>query len=255
MQLNYKTFGAGPPLVILHGLFGSLDNWQTLARRWADDYTVILVDLRNHGRSPHADEMSYPAMAEDVATFLEDRNVHACALLGHSMGGKVAMQTALTYPGLVTRLIVIDMAPRQYARGHDEVFDALRALDPAELTDRREADDLVAPYLPDPGVRMFLLKNLARREGQGFRWRMNLPVLYRDYDTLVGPVTRPGDPYPEPALFVRGGRSRYVRDEDLGPTRELFPRATLETIADVGHWLHAEAPDKLYGLVDNFLAT
>ncbi|CAH1001146.1 Esterase YbfF [Neolewinella maritima] len=254
MQLNHKTYGSsGPTLVILHGLFGNLDNWQTLARKWATDYTVILLDLRNHGRSPHAEEMTYPLMAQDVAEFLEARSIDRCHLLGHSMGGKVAMQAALSYPTLVDKLIVVDMTPRLYGRGHDDVFAALKALDPATLTDRREADALMAPHMADAGVRQFLLKNLTRRDDAGFRWRMNLEVLDRDYDQLVAPIGTLGQSYPGPALFVRGGKSGYVRDEDWPGVISLFPKAELATVAGAGHWVHAERPGELEGLVREFL--
>jgi pimeloyl-ACP methyl ester carboxylesterase len=235
-------------------MFGNLDNWQTLARKWADAYRVILVDLRNHGRSPHADEMSYPLMAEDVATFLEGQGIDRCHLLGHSMGGKVAMQAALSYPGLVERLVVVDMAARQYGRGHEDVFTALKALDPSAITDRRHADELMQPHMPDPGVRMFLLKNLARDDRQGFRWRMNLEVLDRDYDRLIAPVGEGSPPFTGPVLFVRGADSDYVRDADIPPIRNFFPAAEVRTVAGAGHWLHAERPDKLEEMVRRFLA-
>ncbi len=253
MKLNFKSTGEGFPLVILHGLFGNLDNWSTIARKWAEDFQVILVDLRNHGRSPHADEMTYPLMAEDVAAFLENQGVDRCHLLGHSMGGKVAMQTALSYPALVEKLIVVDMAPRRYGRGHDDVFAALNALDPASLEDRRDADEQMKPHMADEGVRMFLLKNLARDSKQGFRWRMNLEVLHREYENLVAPVGTLGQSFPGPALFVRGGKSGYVEDEDLEVIEHHFPLATLVTIADAGHWVHAEQPEELYQVILTFL--
>jgi pimeloyl-ACP methyl ester carboxylesterase len=254
MKLNYKSYGEGFPLVILHGMFGNLDNWQTLARKWAADYRVLLVDLRNHGRSPHADEMNYPLMAEDLATFLEDQGIDRCHLLGHSMGGKVAMQTALSYPGLVDKLVVVDMAPRQYGRGHDDVFAALKALDPAAIRDRRHADELMQPHMADAGVRMFLLKNLARDDQAGFRWRMNLKVLDRDYEQLIAPVGGgAGQAFDGRALFVRGAKSGYVRDEDLEGIQRLFPAAELVTVAGAGHWVHAEQPRELRRIVGEFL--
>ncbi|MCP9234365.1 alpha/beta fold hydrolase [Lewinella sp. JB7] len=253
MQLNHKIFGEGPPLVILHGLFGNLDNWQTLARKWAEHYTVILVDLRNHGRSPHAEEMTYPLMAEDVAAFLETQGIDTCHVLGHSMGGKVAMQAALSYPTLVTKLIVVDMAPRRYGRGHDDVFAALHALDPASLSDRREADERMAPHMEDAGVRMFLLKNLTRDDDTGFRWRMNLEVLHRDYENLIDSVGTLGQQYNGPALIVRGGESGYVHDDDWPAIEQRFPAAKLVTVAEAGHWVHAERPGELERLVRDFL--
>ncbi len=253
MQLNHKSYGEGYPLVILHGLFGSLDNWQTLARKWADHYRVILLDLRNHGRSPHTDEMTYPLMAHDVAEFLEGEGIDECHLLGHSMGGKVAMQTALTYPALIDKLVIVDMAPRQYGRGHDDVFAALHALDPTTLDDRRDADAAMAPHLDDKGVRQFLLKNLARDDAEGFRWRMNLEVLDRDYDNLVAPVGTLGQTYPGPALFIRGGKSGYIKDEDWDGILKHFPAAKLATVKGAGHWVHAERPKELFELVGAFL--
>ena len=255
MQLNYKTYGdTGPHLVILHGLFGNLDNWQTLARRWASDYTVVLVDLRNHGRSPHAEEMTYPLLAQDVAELLETLTIDRCHLLGHSMGGKVAMQAALAYPTLVEKLIVVDMAPRQYGRGHDDVFAALHALDPAALSDRSEADEAMQPHMADAGVRQFLLKNLTRRDDTGFRWRMNLEVLDRDYEQLIAPIGTLGQTYSGPALFVRGGKSDYIRDDDWPGVLAHFPQARLATVAGAGHWVHAEAPGELEKLVRGFLS-
>ncbi|MBB4080928.1 pimeloyl-ACP methyl ester carboxylesterase [Lewinella aquimaris] len=253
MQLNHKTFGSGPPLVILHGLFGNLDNWQTLARKWAEHFTVVLVDLRNHGRSPHADEMTYPLMAHDVAEFLEGQGIDACYMLGHSMGGKVAMQAALSYPTLVTKLVVVDMAPRQYGHGHADVFAALHALDPATLEDRRDADERMKPHMEDAGVRMFLLKNLARADEAGFRWRMNLAVLDRDYENLIAPVGTMGQSFTGPALFIRGGKSGYVTDDDWPGILDFFPGAKLATVEGAGHWVHAERPRELEELVRGFL--
>ncbi|PHI20522.1 alpha/beta hydrolase [Lewinellaceae bacterium SD302] len=251
MNLNFKTYGQGPPLVILHGLFGTLDNWQTLAKRWADNYTVYLVDQRNHGRSPHLDEMSYPLLAEDLAKFLDKEWIHECHLLGHSMGGKTAMQFALDYPDQVSKLIVVDMAPKIYPAGHDEIFDALRSLKLEELENRRDAATHLNKRIPQPAVVQFLLKNLSRDPGSGFRWKMNLEVLYRDYKNILANVTGPA--FPGEALFVRGGKSHYVTVEDLPLIRELFPSAQLATVAEAGHWVHAQAPDELFKLVSDFI--
>jgi pimeloyl-ACP methyl ester carboxylesterase len=254
-MLNAKTFGDGPALVILHGLFGMLDNWQTLARKWAKTHHVVLLDLRNHGRSFHTDEMNYAVMAEDVAATLEDMGIDECELLGHSMGGKVAMQTALTYPELVKKLVVVDIVPRRYHPGHNAVFAALSTLDPATITDRKAAAEKMSVHLADPGVQLFLLKNLARNPAGGFRWRMNLPAISASYDQLIGPVGQLGDEYDGPALFIRGANSGYVQDEDLELIQILFPKATLETVAKAGHWVHAEQPEALLAVVDSFLAT
>ncbi|NJC28214.1 alpha/beta fold hydrolase [Neolewinella antarctica] len=252
-MLNYKIYGEGQPFVILHGLFGMLDNWQTLGRQWAETYQVILVDLPNHGRSPHSDELDYDLMATAVAELLEALGHDEVYLLGHSMGGKVAMQIALTYPDLVRKLIVVDMTPRQYRRGHDDVFAALNSLDPATISDRKEAAKLMSEHVSNRGVQLFLLKNLTRDKKLGYKWRMNLPVIEAEYETLIGPVGDFGDCYDGPALFVRGGKSGYVRDKDMEYIQLLFPKAELVTVAGAGHWLHAEEPEVLFGLVGEFL--
>ncbi|MFT6000188.1 MAG: esterase [Neolewinella sp.] len=253
-MLNAKTFGNGPALVILHGLFGMLDNWQTLARKWGNTHHVVLLDLRNHGRSFHTDEMNYTVMAEDVAETLENMGIDECVLLGHSMGGKVAMQTALNYPELVQKLIVVDITPRRYRPGHNAVFAALNSLDPATITDRKAAAETMSVHMADLGVQLFLLKNLARNPAGGFQWRMNLPAISAAYDQLIGPIGQLGDEYDGPALFIRGGKSGYVEDEDLELIQMLFPAATLETVAGAGHWVHAEKPEALLAAVNSFLS-
>lgn len=253
-MLHAKTFGQGQPLVILHGLFGMLDNWQTLAREWAEDYHVIMLDLRNHGRSFHADEMNYALMAEDVAETLEELGIDACYLLGHSMGGKVAMQTALTYPDLVEKLVVVDITPRRYRPGHQSVFAALNAFDPATITDRNAAAEEMTKHVSDPSVQLFLLKNLARNSAGGYRWRMNLPAIEAAYDQLSGPVGLATDRFDGPVLFLRGKKSGYVQDDDMELIHILFPAAELVTIEDAGHWVHAEQPEELLAAVNGFLA-
>jgi len=252
MELNYKSLGQGEPLIVLHGLFGTLDNWQTLAKAWAEDYLVYLVDLRNHGRSPHVDGLSYPAMAEDLSEFMEQNWIHKAHVLGHSMGGKVAMELALTYPDLVDKLIVVDIAPRPYAPGHDDVFAALFAIDLQKLESRQEAEAILEKHLDDWGVRQFLLKNLSRTKEGGFEWKMNLPVIYRDYLRILEPPTET-EPFEGPTLFIRGATSRYVKDEDMLRIQELFPRSTLSTVPEAGHWVHADQPEILKNMVIDFL--
>lgn len=252
MELNYKSLGQGEPLIVLHGLFGTLDNWQTLAKAWAEDYLVYLVDLRNHGRSPHVDGLSYPAMAEDLSEFMEQNWIHKAHVLGHSMGGKVAMELALTYPDLVDKLIVVDIAPRPYAPGHDDVFAALFAVDLQKLESRQEAEAILEKHIDEWGVRQFLLKNLSRTKEGGFEWKMNLPVIYRDYLRILEPPTESG-PFEGSTLFIRGAASRYVKDEDMLRIQELFPRSTLSTVPEAGHWVHADQPEILKNMVINFL--
>ncbi len=256
MDLNFKVLGAGEPLVFLHGLFGMLDNWQSVAKRFADKESeagrmAVLVDQRNHGKSPHTDTTSYPEMAADLAAFLSSQWMHKVDLLGHSMGGKTAMQYALSYPDRVRKLIVVDMAPKAFPRGHDTIFAAMRAIPLDTDMSRGEIDELLATTIPEPGVRLFLMKNLRREPTGGYSWKLNLDTVEAFYEQILQPVS--GLPWDGEALFVRGERSGYVRDEDWPAVLELFPRAELATIAGAGHWVHAEAPDELYELVSGFL--
>jgi len=192
-------------------------------------------------------------MAEDVAAFLEEQAIDECYLMGHSMGGKVAMQTAITYPDLVQKLIVVDITPRKYRPGHADVFAALEAFDPADVADRKEAARLMSTYMPNPGIQLFLLKNLARNPEGGFKWRMNLPAIKAAYDSLIGPVGNMGDEFNAPTLFIRGSKSGYVQDDDIELISILFPQATVETVDGAGHWVHAERPEELFGVVGKFL--
>jgi pimeloyl-ACP methyl ester carboxylesterase len=252
MQLHFKTFGTGRPLVILHGLFGDGDNWHGVATRLADRFRVLVPDLRNHGRSPHSAEMSYPAMAGDVAELLAAQGLTAADVLGHSLGGKVAMQLALTRPGLVQKLIVADMAPRAYPPLHLEILAALQALDVGSFTSRPEIEAVLAGAVPSQRLRRFLLKNLARNAGGTFEWRMNVTALADSYPHLLAAVTGP-QPYAGPALFIRGGRSEYVQPADEPLILELFPRAEFRTIANAGHWVHTDAPEEFLRLTREFL--
>lgn len=254
MNLNHKIFGDGPPLIILHGLFGMLDNWQTLARRWAEQYTVILVDQRNHGRSPHTEEHTYPLMANDLMEFMGFKGIYEANIMGHSMGGKTAMQFAQYHPEMVNKLIVVDIAPKIYQAGHNVIFEALTRFPLQEINDRKAADAWLAKRIPEASVRQFLLKNLTRdKTTGGYRWKMNLPVLQDHYQDVLLNIEE-GDVFEEPALFIRGDRSHYVQDEDILTILDLFLNARVETIADAGHWVHAEQPEILFQLVSDFLA-
>ncbi len=256
MELNHKIIGTGEPFVILHGLFGMLDNWQTLGKRFGESRKTILVDQRNHGKSPHADEVDYPSLAGDLAEFLEHLAVEKSDVLGHSMGGKTAMQYALNFPDRIRKLVVVDMGVRQFPRGHDEIFAAMRSLplstkEGEDPLTRSQIDDLLAEKIADAGVRMFLLKNLKRNKESGYDWKMNLDALERGYPEILKPVT--GEPWPGEALFIRGGDSGYIKDEDWEGIQALFPNAQLKTIEGAGHWVHAQAPEEVYGLVEDFL--
>ena len=253
MELHFERYGQGHPLIILHGLFGSLDNWRTLSKTFAQSFQVFALDQRNHGRSPHSDMFNYQAMMEDVYEFMERRELPSAYILGHSMGGKVAMQFALTYPNMVDKLIVVDIAPKVYPPDHDNVFAGLYALNLATLRSRQEAEAGLAPHLPDLALRQFLLKNLEREDSGTFRWRINLDGIHRNYHEMLKTFTANGK-FPKPTLFIRGENSGYIRDSDLITIREIFPAAQLTTIPNTGHWVHAEAPREFAQAVLHFLA-
>ena len=251
MHLAYQRFGAGPPLIILHGLLGSSDNWRTLSRTvFGAHFEVFTVDQRNHGRSPHSDVFDYRAMVEDLAVFMDTCGLAAARLLGHSMGGKTAMHFALTYPERVETLVVVDIAPKAYSPRHTALLEALRALDLAGS--RAEIDAALRPQIPSDGIRNFLLKNLQRDGQGGYGWKMNLDTIYRHYDHLNGVMEADGT-FEGPTLFVRGGVSDYVADEDTEGIVSFFPEAEIVTIDGAGHWVHAEKPQEFAEVVLAFL--
>lgn len=252
MQLNYKSFGQGDPIVILHGLFGTLDNWQTIAKQLAEDYTVFIVDLRNHGRSPHVDEHNYTVLADDVAEFMSDNWIYGAHVIGHSMGGKTAMTLALNYPEQVNKLVVVDMAIKANKGGHETIFEAMFDLDLPHLTSRGEADKQLQTRIEDYGVRQFLLKNLTRQKTGGYAWKMNLPILHQHYQAILAAIET-DTTFDNPSLFLRGGHSNYVLDEDFPAIQEIFTDSELKTIDNAGHWVHAEQPKVFIDVVKAFL--
>jgi esterase len=252
MKLHYRELGEGTPLLILHGLFGYSDNWQTLGRKFSEHHRVFLIDQRNHGRSPHSEEFNYDLMAQDLLDLLEENGLEAPVLMGHSMGGKTAMTFALLHPDRLSKLIVVDIAPKEYPIRHDGILDALLSVDLSQVSSRDEADAQLARAIDHPGVRQFLLKNLYRKEDNSFGWRPNLPAIDRHIGEVGAAITAE-KPFEKPTLFINGGKSNYIRPEDHGEIEHLFPQAKIETIPEAGHWVHAEAPDKVYELVRAFL--
>ncbi|MGE0825976.1 MAG: alpha/beta fold hydrolase [Candidatus Binatia bacterium] len=253
MQLHYERFGQGRPLIILHGLFGSLENWRTLSKIFAQFCQVFALDQRNHGRSPHSNDFNYDVMVKDARVFLQQQQLSSVYLLGHSMGGKVAMQLAVSYPDVVDRLIVVDIAPKVYPPEHDDVFAALYALDLPNIRSRQEADNALAQHLPDLAVRQFLLKNLERTDSGTFRWRINLDGIHANYHAMLETFSTQGQ-FAKPTLFIRGERSGYIRDRDVPSIKYFFPQAQLVTIPNTGHWVHAEAPQEFARVVGEFLS-
>lgn len=252
MQLNYKVHGTGEPVVILHGLFGSLDNWHSISLKLAQQFQVFTLDQRNHGASPHSPEMTYPLMAADLEEFLDLRKISCAGVLGHSMGGKTAMQFALLYPRRVSRLIVVDIAPRAYPPRHDQVLCALLSLKLETFQTRKEIEEALAPAIPDLALRQFLLKNLARNPQQKFHWKLGLHEIAAAYPKLSEALAG-GQPFQGPTLFLRGEQSDYLTESDLGNFRSLFPQAELRTIPGAGHLVHAEEPEAFLREVTGFL--
>lgn len=252
MELFYREFGQGNPVVILHGLFGFSDNWQTIAKGLADQHLVVTPDLRNHGRSPHVPGHSYPEMAGDLKTFMEARWIFSAALVGHSMGGKVAMQLALSHPDLVERLVVVDIAPGAAEDNHSYIFDALLGMDLSKMKTRQEAEAYLAERITDTGTRQFLLKNITREDDGSFTWKMNLPALWQHFDDILAPVES-NEPFDKPVLFVRGGNSGYIKDSDFPLIQSLFPQAEIVTVEGAGHWVHADKPAELLTILKKFL--
>lgn len=251
MELYFREFGAGEPVIILHGLFGFSDNWQTIAKSLASQYLVITPDLRNHGRSPHVPSHTYEEMAEDLRLFMENHWIHSAVLIGHSMGGKVAMQMALNHPDMVEKLVVVDIAPGKAADNHSGIFEALLGIDLSVMQARADIESCLVSRIPDMGTRQFLLKNITRNDDGKFAWKMNLPVLWRHFPDILDAVT--GELFDKPALFVRGDRSNYIKDADAALIMTLFPQAEITTIQNAGHWVHADKPNELIAVISEFL--
>jgi esterase len=252
LALATQEQGDGPPVVILHGVFGSARNWASIAGRLAERYRVIAVDLRNHGASPHAASMTYDEMAEDVLALIRERGLGGAALVGHSMGGKVAMVAALKEPEAVGRLAVVDVAPVGYRSTLRAYADALLGLDIAGPKRRAELDRALAATIPEPPIRAFLLHNLAP-EGEGFRWQPNLPAIAESMPAISDFPTIETT-YDRPTLFIGGERSSYIVRGHEHRIKRLFPKARIVTIADAGHWIHAEQPAAFLAVLEPFLA-
>ena len=252
MRLHFQVRGDGQPLVILHGLLGSLDNWQSMSKRLAALRRVYSLDLRNHGHSPHSAVMNYAVMAQDVRECCEEQGLHAPAVLGHSMGGKVAMALAARYPDLLENLLVVDIAPKAYPPAHRPLLLAMRGIDLRGYKSFGEIDAALAPAIADTAVRQFVMKNLARDSAGEFRWRIGLAEIIDNYGALTEAVVVE-KPFPKPTCFIRGEHSSFIEDNDFAAIREVFPRAELKTIPRAGHWIHAEAADEFCAAVAQFL--
>lgn len=252
MKLNFKKSGQGEPLIIVHGLFGSADNWFSIARELEKDFTLYLVDQRNHGDSPHSEVWNYELMAADLLELMQDEGLASAHLMGHSMGGKTVMKFALKYPEKVRKLIVADIAPRYYLPHHQTILKGLNAIPVDKLTSRKEAEDILAQYIPIPGIRQFLLKSLGRNESGGFMWKINLPVITAQIEEVGAQIDSEGS-FEGPVLFMGGENSDYIIPSDREDIERLFPQAKTIYIKNAGHWLHAEQPAAVIETVRAFL--
>jgi esterase len=251
MKLFFREYGQGPPLIILHGLFGSSDNWLTQAKLFSPSFKVYTLDLRNHGLSPHSDTFDYQSMVGDLYDFVNERTIVNPIVSGHSMGGKAAMNFALTHPEKVEKLIVVDIAPKAYNLEHYAIAEGLLAIPIDSLKSRNEADEILSSHVPDADVRQFLLKNLQRKPEGGFSWKINLKVISEKLGN-VGVDLHVNGAFEKPTLFIRGVRSKYVQDSDWTRISEIFPLAKLETM-DTGHWVQAEKPQEFVNVVTRWL--
>ena len=250
MDLFHHVYGDGTPLVVLHGLFGSSDNWHSLAQRFGSFYRVYCIDLRNHGRSPWDDVHTYETMAEDLYSFFNRHGIQKAHLIGHSMGGKVAMHFAQTHPELLEKMVVADMGIKAYPMHHQHILAGIHALDLPNIRSRSEAEKILSLHVEAAGVRQFLLKNLYWVTAGQLGWRMNVAVLEREMPCILAAL--PEEVSWTPTLFLRGELSNYILSEDENSLEELFPDSILQTIPNAGHWLHAEQPDAFFDAVMGF---
>jgi len=254
MELAYREYGSGQPLIILHGLFGQSDNWNTLAKRFAEKgFRVFTIDQRNHGLSPHSNEWNYNVMASDLNEFIKFHDLEEPILLGHSMGGKTVLFYEALYSGNAKRLIVVDIAPRAYDPHHDIVLKALNAVDFTEINTRKEAEAVLNEYITDTGTKQFLLKNIYWKEdaSKQMDWRFDLKTITEKYDNIG--VEVPEKLSATPALFIKGDKSNYITSADEKDIAARFSNYKIETIVNSGHWIHAEQPEAFFKCVMGFI--
>ena len=254
MKLFFREFGQGQPVIILHGLFGQSDNWVTIGRRIADQFHVYIPDQRNHGQSLHTTVHSFPAMADDLAEFIEEHQIENPILIGHSMGGKVAMTYALENTEKVMKLVIIDISPRKYPERitHTQVITEMIRIDLEKIVTRTEVEKILDSRVSDTRIKMFILKNLYYKIHGKLAWRLNLEAINQNMDLLFDGISSDNQ-YTGPSLFIRGGKSDYILDSDIPLIKSMFPEALVKTIPGASHWVHADAPEELCYLLSGFL--
>jgi esterase len=255
MKLFYRHYGEGQPVIILHGILGISDNWVTIGRRLAEKFEVFIPDQRNHGQSPHSDTFSYYALVDDLFEFIEDHQLFKPILIGHSMGGKVAMNYAIEHPHRIDKLIVVDISVRNYParRQHVDVMDAMLSVDFDQLSTREAIEEIIHEKIKSPSIAGFIMKNLYRIGKNRLAWRLNLKSIYQNIDNIFEGVNLP---YTSdiPTLFIKGGASDYILEEDYPLILKKFPNAKFKTIENASHWVHADAPDELCKTLSEFLS-
>jgi pimeloyl-ACP methyl ester carboxylesterase len=257
MKLFFKKYGkhGNRPLIILHGLFGISDNWVTYGKRIAEEgFEVFIPDQRNHGRSPHSNVFNYLALTDDLFDFIDDNEIENPIIMGHSMGGKVAMRFALENPDFVKRLIVIDITLKAYGarKSHKKIIEAIKNVDLSKIKTRKDAELLISKYISETKIKLFILKNLHRNKEGKFEWLINIDAIKDNIDQLFDSIdilTK----FKKPTLFIKGGVSDYILYEDYAQIRENFPNAEIITVAGASHWVHAEAPELFYQVTSGFM--
>ncbi|WP_394995191.1 alpha/beta fold hydrolase [Emticicia sp.] len=253
MKLFFRKTGEGQPILILHGIFGSSDNWFSISKMIAEKgYAIYALDARNHGQSPRSEEFSYELMAADLNEFIEHHQLEKPVIIGHSMGGKTVMHFAMKYPEKFSKLIIVDIAPKFYPYHHGHIIQGLNSIDLENLKSRNDAETQLAKFVSNIGERQFLLKNIYRTEDAKFDWRINLPVLSKEIYQVGGDFTDVHE-VNEPVLFIRGSESGYIFDEDIPTIKKIFLNAIIETIVGAGHWVQAEKPLEFVEAVIDFL--
>ena len=253
MNLFFREAGNGTPLIILHGLFGSSDNWYSLSKVFAEKFRVFTIDQRNHGQSPHTPEHDYQLLTADLEEFVKQQNLVHPIIIGHSMGGKTAMNYALKSPDSVGKLIVVDIMPKSYPVHHDSILEGLKSIELSTLRSRGDADVQLKKFVPEPGVRQFLLKSLTRTDSGGFEWRINIPALDANIEAMGTGLVVKGQ-FNGPTLFIKGASSKYYQPGDEKIVEGFFPNVKWVTL-DTGHWVQAEKPKEFAEAVLSFLAS
>ncbi len=254
MQLFYRTYGEEQPLIILHGLYGMSDNWVTHAKLLAENFKIYIPDMRNHGQSGHSDIFNYNVMAEDIGEFIQMHKIENPIIMGHSMGGKIAMKFVLDNPDLVSKLIIADMSMRQYklSNFHYQLIHTMLDIDLTKISSRVEIENYLTQTIQDQSIRMFIMKNIYRTKQKTFSWKLNLKAVFDNINTVFEEI-QTSRQFNKPSLFIRGGQSDYISDEDFTQMQKNFPQAILKTIPNAGHWIQADEPKMFMDNLQDFL--